>query len=91
MFQSEIIIPVGYYILFSGSLVHGGSKSFVQNKEKYPNYIILFFIIAENKYKHDVCEMTHNLTKMIFVQQNFPNVYHSTMYHRSVLLIYRKL
>ena len=50
MFQSEIIIPVGYYILFSCSLVHGGSKSFVQSKEKYPNYIILFFIIAENKY-----------------------------------------
>ena len=49
-------------LVFSGALVHGGSKYFVQEKVEYQSCIRLFFTIAENKYNHDVCEMTHNLT-----------------------------
>ena len=64
--KSEIILPVGYYIVFSSSLLHCGSKYFVQEKGKYPPCIRLFFTIAENKYNHDVCEMTHNLTNKDF-------------------------
>ena len=30
--KSEITIPGGCYIVFSSSLVHGGSKDFVQSK-----------------------------------------------------------
>ena len=45
--KSEIIIPVGCFIVFSGSLVHGGSKYFVQEKGEYPSCIRLFFTIAE--------------------------------------------
>ena len=44
--KSEIIIPVGCHIVFSGSLVHAGSKSFVQEKGEYPSCIRLFFTIA---------------------------------------------
>ena len=64
--KSEIIIPVGCYIVFSGSLVHAGSKYFVQEKGEYPSCIRLFFTIAEKKYNHDVCELTHKLTKKGF-------------------------
>ena len=64
--KSEIIIPVECYIVFSISLVHGGSKYSVQNKGKYPSCIRLFFTIVENKYKHDDCEMTHNSLKNNF-------------------------
>ena len=64
--KSEIIIPVGCYIVFSGSFVHGGSNSFVQDKGEYPSCIRLFFTIAENNYKIDAFELTHNLTKHEF-------------------------
>ena len=60
--KSEIMMPVGCYIVFKGSLVHGGSKSFVKEKGEYPFCIRLFFTIAEKIYNHDVCELTHKLT-----------------------------
>ena len=61
--KSEITIPVGCYIVFSGSLVQGGSKKFAKSKGEYPSRIRLFFTIAKNSYNIDVCEMIHNLTK----------------------------
>ena len=61
--KSEIIIPIGCYIVLSGSLVHGGSIFFVQTKGECSSCIRLFITIAENSYNINVCEMTHNLTK----------------------------
>ena len=61
--KSKIIIPIGCYIVFSGSLVNVGSKTFVQSKGEYPSCIILFFTIPQNSYNIDVCEITYNLTK----------------------------
>ena len=69
--KSEIIIPIGCYIAFSGSLVHAGSKSFVQEKGECPSFIRLFFTIADKKYNHDVCELTHKLTKKDFCSTEF--------------------
>ena len=62
----EIIIPIEGYIVFSCLLVHCGSKTFVQSKGEYLSCIRLFFTIAENNYNINVCEMTHNLTKITF-------------------------
>ena len=61
--KSETIIPIGSYIVFSGSLVHGGLKTFVLSKREYPSCIRLFFTIAENNYNINVCEIIHDLTK----------------------------
>ena len=61
--KSEIIILIGYYIVFSGSLVRGGSNLFVQTKREYPSSIRLFFTMAENSYNINICEMIHDLTK----------------------------
>ena len=77
-FKSEIIIPIGCYIVFSGLLVHGGSKTFVQSKGEYPSCIRLFFTIAKNNFNINICEMTHNLAKD-FVQKNVSSIYHSKM------------
>ena len=77
-FKSEIIIPIGCYIVFSGLLVHGGSKTCVQSKGEYPFCIRLFFTIAENNFNINICEMTHNLAKD-FVQKNVSSICHSKM------------
>ena len=69
--KSEIIILIGCYIVFSGSLVYGGSKTFVQSKGVYPSFVKLFFIIAEKNYNIDVCEMTHSLTKDNFCSAEY--------------------
>ena len=42
-YKSEIIIPVGYYIVFSGSLLHCGSIFCVQTKGEYPSCITFFY------------------------------------------------
>ena len=76
--KSEMIIIFGYYIVSSDSLVHGGSKTFVQTKGEYPSCIRLFFTIAENNFNINICEMTHNLAKD-FVQKNVSSIYHSKM------------
>ena len=65
-FKSEIIIPIGCYIVFSSSLVNCVSIFFVQTKGEYPSCIRLSIPITENSYNIDVCEMTHNLKKMMF-------------------------
>ena len=38
----------------------------MQEKGEYPSCIRLFFTIAEKKYNHDVCELTHKLTNKDF-------------------------
>ena len=61
--KSETIIPIGCYIVSSGSLVHDGSKTLVETKGEYLYCIILFFTIAEKSFNINACEMSHNLTK----------------------------
>ena len=49
-YTSEYMNIIGCYIVFSGSLVHIGSTTFISTKGECPSCIRLFFTIVENSY-----------------------------------------
>ena len=56
MFQTQIIVPIECYILFSGALVHCGSKTFIQNGGEIPSCVKSLFTSMENSYDAQICE-----------------------------------